>query len=358
MSRLEKLRHSVAKKELDVLVVSRPENRRYLSGFTGSAGWLIISNSIAYLVVDFRYVEQAKKEAPDFDVINIKGDFVDWLPKFLSDFGLKKAGFESDQVPFATYEKLFKTINDDGYQLHLIPASGLVESIRAIKEPEELKFITEAVELADAAFDQAKSILRPGMTEREVAWGLEKFLREKGSQAVPFDIIVASGHNAAMPHAKPSEQLILKNVPVVIDLGARVNGYCSDLTRTFIIGDGDKTFFKIYDIVLGAQLTALATIGAGINGDQADRLARTVIEQAKHGDAFGHGMGHGVGLETHESPRLGPNSSDLLVDGMVFTIEPGIYIAAWGGIRIEDTVVMENGKVKSLTRADKKANIC
>jgi Xaa-Pro aminopeptidase len=358
VSRLQKLRHSLAQKELDVLVVSQPENRRYLSGFTGSAGWLIISNSIAYLAVDFRYVEQAKKEAPDFNVIHVKDDMVRWLPKLLSDLGLKKAGFEADQVPFATYEKLLKTINDDGYRLQLIPASGLVESIRAVKEPEELGFITEAVELADAAFDHAKSMLRPGMTEKEVAWELEKFLREKGSQAVPFDIIVASGPNAALPHAKPSEQVLLKNTQVVIDLGARVNGYCSDLTRTFFIGNEDKTFSKIYDIVLGAQLTALATIGAGINGDQADRLARTVIEQAKYGDAFGHGLGHGVGLETHESPRLGPNSSDLLVDGMVFTIEPGIYVAAWGGVRIEDTVVMENGKVKSLTRADKKANIC
>jgi Xaa-Pro aminopeptidase len=357
VSRLQKLRHSIAKKGLDALVVSQPENRRYLSGFTGSAGWLIISDRNSYLAVDFRYVEQAKKETSDFDVIHIKGDMASWLPKFLSDFGLKKAGFEADQVSFAAHEKILKAMNDDGYQLELIPVSGLAESIRAVKEPEELKSITEAVELADAAFDQAKSMLRPGMTEKEVAWGLEKFIREKGSQAVPFDIIVASGPNSALPHAKPSEQLLLKNVPLVIDLGARVNGYCSDLTRTFIIGDGDETFYKIYDIVLGAQLTALATIVTGMNGDQADRLGRTVIEQAKYGDAFGHGLGHGVGLETHESPRLGPNSSDPLVDGMVFTIEPGIYIAGWGGVRIEDTVVMENGKMKSLTRADKKANI-
>jgi Xaa-Pro aminopeptidase len=357
VSRLQKLRHSLAQKGLDVLVVSQPENRRYLSGFTGSAGWLIISASIAYLAVDFRYIEQATKEAPDFEVIHVKGDIVGWLPKFLSDFGFKKAGFEGDQVAFAIHQRLLKTINDSSYQLELIPVSGLVESIRAVKEPEELKLITEAVELADTAFDQAKSILRSGMTEKEVAWGLERFLRDKGSQAVPFDIIVASGPNAALPHAKPSEQLLLKNVPVVIDLGARVNGYCCDLTRTFIIGDGNKTFSKIYDIVLGAQLTALATIIAGMSGDQADSLARTVIEQAKYGDNFGHGLGHGVGLETHESPRLGPNSSDVLVDGMVFTIEPGIYITGWGGVRIEDTVVMENGKVISLTRADKTANI-
>lgn len=357
MSRLQKLRHSLVQKELDVLVVSQPENRRYLSGFTGSAGWLIISNNIAYLALDFRYLEQAKRESPEFDVVQIKGDMIGWLLKFLTDFRFRKAGFEADNISFTTHERLLKTIDDDGYQLQLVPVSGLVESIRAIKEPEELQFITEAVKLADAAFDQAKSILRPGLTEKEVAWALEKFLREQGSQAVPFDIIVASGPNSALPHAKPSDQLLLQNVPVVIDLGARVNGYCSDLTRTFVIGDGDKTFFKIYDIVLGAQLTALATIKDGMNGDQADRMARTVIEQAKYNDSFGHGLGHGVGLETHESPRLGPSSSDLLVDSMVFTIEPGIYVAGWGGIRIEDTVVMQNGRVKSLTRADKKANI-
>jgi len=357
VSRLQKLRHSLAQKELDVLVVSQPENRRYLSGFTGSAGWLIVSQNSAYLAVDFRYVEQAKKESPDFEVIHIKGDMFGWFLKFLSDIGLKKAGFEADHISFATSQKLLKTIKDDGSQIELIPTAGLIESIRAIKEPEEIQLITEAVKLADAAFDHARSILRPGMTEKEAAWSLEKCLREKGSQTIPFDIIVASGPDAALPHAKPSEQPLLKNVPVVIDLGARVDGYCSDLTRTFIIGDGDKTFFKIYDIVLGAQLTALSNIIAGMDGNQADKLARTIIEQAKYNENFGHGLGHGVGLETHESPRLGAGSADLLIDNMVFTIEPGIYVPGWGGVRIEDTVVMENGKVKSLTRADKTANI-
>jgi Xaa-Pro aminopeptidase len=357
VSRLQQLRQSLVQKELEAFVVSQLENRRYLSGFNGSAGWLIISQNSAFLAVDFRYIEQAKKEARDFEVIHVKGDIVGWFPKFLSDLGFKKAGFEADHISFATCQKLLKTIKDDGLQIELIPTTGLVESIRALKEPVEIQFITDAVKLADAAFEHAKSILRPGMTEREAAWALEKFLREKGSQTLPFDIIVASGPNAALPHAKPSEQLILKNVPIVIDLGARLDGYCSDMTRTFIIGGGDKTFFKIYDIVLGAQLTALAGIKHSMEGNQADRLARTVIEQAKYKDNFGHGLGHGVGLETHESPRLGPGSSDLLIDSMVFTVEPGIYVTGWGGVRIEDTVVMENGKVKNLTRADKTATI-
>ena len=357
MSRLQKLRQSLAQKDFDALLVSRSENLRYLSGFNGSMGWLLVSDSKAYLAVDFRYVEQAKKEAPGVDVVRINGDMVSWLPKLASDLGFKKVGFEADQISFATHQRLCKTTKDEGYQLRLIATAGLVESIRAVKEPDELGFISEAVKLADAAFGRAKSVLRPGVSEKEAAWELEKFLREKGSEAVPFDIIVASGPNSALPHAKPSEQALLKNVPVIVDLGARVNGYCSDLSRTFFLGDGDKTFSKIYDIVLGAQLTAMATIEAGMNGDQADSLARAVIGQANYSDAFGHSLGHGVGLENHESPRLGPNSSDLLIDGMVFTIEPGIYIAGWGGVRIEDTVVMENGKVKTLTEADKTANI-
>jgi Xaa-Pro aminopeptidase len=354
VSRLQKLRQSIDQKELDVLVVSQPDNRYYISGFTGSAGRLIISNTDAYLAVDFRYVEQAKKESPGFTIVLVKGNILDWLPRFISELGFKKTGFEADQISFSTHQKLLQTINNDGLHIELIPTESLVESIRAIKEPGEQKFITKAVQMADAAFEQARTMLHPGVSEKEIAWELEKFLREKGSQAVPFDVIVASGPNAALPHARPSEKVILKNEPVIIDLGAKVNGYCSDLTRTFVIGDADKTFFKIYDIVLGAQLTALSNIVAGMNGDQADRLARTVIEQANYGDAFGHSLGHGVGLETHEAPRLGPNSSDILIDGMVFTIEPGIYIDGWGGIRIEDTVVMENGKVKSLTRAEKR----
>jgi len=356
MSRLQKLRQGLKQKELDVIVISQQENRRYLSGFTGSSGWLLISDSNAYLAVDFRYVEQARKEAPDFDVIHIKGDTATWLTKLTSDLGFKRVGFEADRLPFVIYQQLCKKIRDDGYQFQLIPTIGLVESIRAVKEPEELKLIAEAVKLADAAFDHATLVLRPGVSEKDVAWELEKFLREKGSETVPFDIIVASGPNSALPHARPSEQTILENVPVVVDLGARVNGYCSDLSRTFFLGDDDKTFSKIYDIVLGAQLTALATIGAGMNGDQADQLARTVIEQSDYGDAFGHGLGHGVGLEAHELPRLGPNSSDLLIDGMVFTVEPGIYIAGWGGVRIEDTVVMDEGKIKTLTMAEKVAH--
>ncbi len=357
MNRLHKLRQSLAQKELDALIVSHAENRRYISGFTGSTGWLLVSNSNACLAVDFRYLEQAKREAPDFEIIHVKGNMSNWLPKLASDFGFKRVGFEAEQVPFALYQQLCERIADSRCQLQLIPTTGLVSSLRVVKEPEELKFITRAVELADAAFAFVRTVIRSGVTEREIAWEVEKLLREKGSEPLPFNIIVASGPNSALPHAKPSERVVSEGEPILIDIGARANGYCSDLSRTFFLGENDKTFCKIYDIVLGAQLTALATIVGGMSGTQADRLARTVVEQSGYGDAFGHGLGHGVGLEAHESPLLSPDSSDMLVDDMVFTIEPGIYIDGWGGVRIEDTVVIKDGRVKSLTKADKTANI-
>jgi Xaa-Pro aminopeptidase len=209
------------------------------------------------------------------------------------------------------------------------------------------------VEITDDAFEYVSGIIDVGMSEEAVAWEIEKFLRENGSQAVPFDIIVASGPNSALPHAKPSPRPICAGEPVVIDIGARVGGYSSDLSRTICLGSPDDTFNKVYDIVLGAQLAALAIIKQGMTGDEADRLARTVIEEAGYGEAFGHGLGHGIGLASHEQPRLGPKSSERLTDGMVFTIEPGIYLAGWGGVRVEDVILMEEGKVRVMSKARK-----
>lgn len=358
MNRLEKLRRKFSEGELDAILISQPENRHYLSGFTGSTGWLLISASNAFLAVDFRYVERAKREAPNLEIIQVKGELGDWFPGVVSNLGFKRVGVEANHLTFASDRQLTEELKRKQLQLQIIPTTGLVESLRALKEPEELELITKAVELADAAFEYAKSIIRPGIMEKEMAWELERFLRERGSETLPFDLIVASGSNSALPHAKPSEHLILPGEPVLIDIGAKVDGYCSDLSRTLYLGKPDETFSRVYDVVLGAQLTALAIIGNGISGDQADRIARVVIEQAGYGEAFGHGLGHGVGLAAHESPRLGPNSSDLLSDTMVFTVEPGVYVAGWGGVRIEDMVVIEKGKTQVLTKAKKILETC
>jgi len=357
LNRLQKLRCIIAEKGLDALLVSQPENLRYLSGFTGSSGWLIISDTHGILATDFRYTEQAEKETTDFEVTEVKGELTHWLPQVIADLGWQRLGFEANYISFAIYQQLREAMKTKQLDLELIPTTGLVEHLRSIKEPGELEFIVKAVELVDAAFGKAESIIHPGMIEREAAWEIEKFLRQKGSEGMPFEIIVASGPNSALPHAKPTERVLHSGEPVLIDMGARINGYCSDFSRTLCLGKELKPasyqLSAIYDIVLEAQLTAIDKIESGIGGAEADHLARAIIEQAGYGNAFGHGLGHGVGLAVHESPTLGPNSSDLLTDGMVFTIEPGIYINGWGGVRIEDMVTMEKGKVRVLTKAKK-----
>jgi Xaa-Pro aminopeptidase len=353
IKRLRKLRTSIAENGLDAILFSQPENRRYLSGFTGSSGWLLISGQNAILATDFRYVAQAKGELPDFEIIRTKGELCDWLPGLVSDLGWHKLGFEANFISYEGHHKLSEVMKTNQVNIELVPTTGIVEQLRSIKEPEELRFITKAVELVDAAFEQAKAVIRPGITEKEAAWEIEKILRQEGSEGIPFEIIVASGPNSALPHARPTEKTICSGEPVLIDMGARISGYCSDFTRTLFLGKADKMFREIYNIVLKAQTTAIEGIESGMDASQADRLARSIIEQAGYGDAFGHGLGHGVGLAVHEFPMLGPSSSDSLADGMVFTTEPGIYLVGQGGVRIEDMVVLENGKVRVLTKAKK-----
>jgi len=347
--RLEKLHQKLDENGLDAILISQAGNRRYLSGFTGSAGFLLVTEKSAILATDFRYTEQAQAQAPDFEIFRSEGEPEKWLPDLISSLGVKRVGFEANDISFSTYRKLIATEGEK----ELVPTEELVESLRAIKDETELEFITKAVELTDAVFEQVAPKIQPGMKEKEVAWEIEKSLREKGSESVPFDLIVASGPNSAWPHAKPSDRALLPGEPVVIDIGARCEGYSGDLSRTIFIGNEDKTFAKIYDLVLGAQLTAIATIEAGMSGEQADALARTVIEQGGYGEAFGHGLGHGIGLAPHELPRLGRESSTVLSNGMVFTIEPGIYVKGWGGVRIEDVVVLEKGKARVLSQAKK-----
>ena len=352
-SRLGKLRDLLIHNELDAILISQGENRRYLSGFTGSAGSLLISQNTAILATDFRYVEQANAEAPEFEIVRIADDLSKWFPGLVSDPGIRNLGFEETDLPYSTYRQLAAATEEGEKIIRLVPTKSLVESLRAVKDEAELGYLAEAAALADAALEDVLPKISPGISEKELAWRLESFVRENGSEPLPFDVIVASGPNSALPHAKPTNRAIQGSEPVVIDIGARVRGYCGDISRTICLGNEDSTFARIYDIVLGAQLTAMATVQSSMGGEQADQLARTVITQAGHGDAFGHGLGHGVGLAAHEEPRLGPRSQSVLADGMVFTIEPGIYITGWGGVRIEDMVVLENGKARPLTRASK-----
>jgi Xaa-Pro aminopeptidase len=351
-NRIQKLRQGLDEKQIDGIFISQPENRRYLSDFDGSAGFLLITAKDKILATDFRYTSQAKNQAHDYEIFVTTNDISNWFPPLIAELNLKRLGFEAGHVSFALHRQLCDILNKGKTQIKLIPVEGMVESLRIVKEPEEIELITKAAEIADAAMEYIQDKIQPGMTEKEAAWEIEKFMRERGSQTIPFDIIVASGKNSALPHARPSTKAISRGEPIMIDIGARIEGYSSDLSRTICLGT-PGTFKKLYDIVLGAQLGAIAIIKEGMTGAEADSLSRVIIEEAGYAEAFGHGLGHGIGLAPHESPRLGPNSPDKLADGMVFTIEPGIYLDGWGGVRTEDLVIMEKGKVREISNAKK-----
>jgi len=235
----------------------------------------------------------------------------------------------------------------------LVPTDGFVETMRVIKEPEEIEMLDRAVALGDAAFEHVAAMVEPGWTEKQVAWEIEKYAREHGAQGLSFPTIVAAGPWGAMPHAQPRDHVIESGDGVVIDMGVSLDGYMSDLTRTIVVGEPDDKFKQIYDIVLTAQLTAEELLRTGMEGSEGHMLAHRVIQEAGYGDYFGHGLGHGVGLQIHESPRLSRASDDIIEDGMVVTVEPGIYLPGWGGIRIEDMGYMKDGKYVNFTTAPK-----
>ena len=352
-NRLHKIREKLPEKRIDGIIISQPENRFYLSGFNGTAGYLIVTGDKSILATDFRYTEQAANQAPDYEIIRIKGNLDEWFPNLIKRLNIRRLGFESQQVTHEEYRRYRSAFKKAGLPVWLIATSDIVEDLRTIKNSDEIRCIEKAVAICDKAYTQVESKITPGMTEEQVAWELEKSLRENGSEVLPFEIIVASGPNAALPHHQSSERIVQDNEPVLIDMGARYGGYASDLTRTLFTGKPDDTFLKIYKTVLDAQETAVSIIKEKMIGHTADNVARKIIDDAGYGDMFGHSLGHGIGLAAHELPHVSPDSKHRLTDGMVFTVEPGIYISGWGGIRIEDTVVMENGKTRAITQARK-----
>ena len=353
--KLQKLREKLDEEELDGILITSPENRRYMSGFTGSAGWLLVSRDEATLATDFRYVEQAGNQAPDFNIHRTQRG-LGWFPEWTAEHGVKRIGFESQDVTVSVHGAFLKAVEEaeNSNNPELVPTSGIVEKLRIFKDANELALLSEAIRIADEAIDEVGPRIEPGITEEGVAWELEKAMRERGAEMISFDTIVGAGANGALPHHRADETVIKPNDAIVIDMGAKYQGYCSDLTRTFFVGEPDEKFREIYNIVLQAQLEAEAQVTAGMTGKECDAIARDIITDAGHGDEFGHSLGHGVGLAVHEYPHVGPTAEeDVLEDGMVFTIEPGIYIPGWGGVRIEDIVVMENGKARVISKAHK-----
>ncbi len=349
--RLTEVRRLLEAKNLPALLVVQAENRRYLSGFTGSAGQLLITPTRAILATDFRYWEQSAKQAPDFTVYQAKGSLKDYLSGLIAEAGNPaRIGFESNTVTMAQYQEMQKAAP----QVEWGGVNGLIENVRAVKDADELALTQKTIDLAEDGLRYLLSILKPGMTEKEAAWELEKYLRERGADALSFDTIIASGPNAALPHHDPSERVLQANEPVTIDWGAAIDGYRSDLTRTIVLGKPDAKFREIYAIVLRAQLNAIDNIKAGQTGKEADAFGRDVIVAAGYGDNFGHGLGHGVGLAVHEQPRASYTVEDeRLPANSILTVEPGIYLPGWGGVRIEDMILVKEGGNELLSHFEK-----
>jgi Xaa-Pro aminopeptidase len=365
--RIARLREKMAANGFDGFLVGCPiedtfhiagMNRRYLSGFTGSMGWLMITAGAQFIAVDFRYFEQAERESPAFTLFPTTGGLEKWFPTLVGEAGLsgKKIGFEKSDLSVATANIIQKTISDmpENDRPKIVGGPPLVAQLREFKEPEEVETLQRAVDVGDAAFTHVAERLEPGWTEKHVAWEIEKHARENGAEFMSFPTIVAAGPHGAMPHAMPTDYAIQAGDPVVIDMGVIVDGYCSDLTRTVVCGGNPSPkFLKVYDIVHTAQLTAEELIRAGMTGHEAHMLAHNVIAEAGYGENFGHGLGHGVGLQVHEAPRLAKTAQDELADGQVVTVEPGVYLTGEFGVRIEDQCVIENGKIRAMSKAPK-----
>ncbi len=354
--RVAALRLRLAERGLDAIILTKPEDCRYLSGFTGSSGpaaMLLVSADRTALATDFIHFEQATQEAPGFAIIEAGGSSRRFTELLSAGPRPAKVGFEADVVSVSELGRLSAEAEKAGVEL--VPTEGIVGALRMVKDEEEISCVLRAAFVADTAMQHIAACLHPGMTEKEAAWEAERCLRGAGSQPLPFEVIVASGPNAALPHARPADRPISEGEPIIIDIGARWKGYCSDLSRTLCLGPGPERLRAVHNIVLQAQAAALDGIRAGMTGAQADGIARALIDAAGYREAFGHGLGHGVGLEVHEGPRLSLGSADIIEENMVFTVEPGVYIAGWGGVRIEDTVVIRNGRAQPLTRAGKGA---
>jgi Xaa-Pro aminopeptidase len=325
--------------ELDALLVSEPANLRYVTGFTGSNGFALVGRDVRRFVTDFRYVEQAKAEVPDFDREQGPQELLGALSGLA---GVTRLGFDEAHLTVRAFKRLRELLPEG---VELVPAAGIVEAARAVKEPGEVLRIGAAAALVDEIYGWLLEWGIVGRTEREVAVALEHEMRIRGASGPSFDSIVASAEHGALPHATPRDVAIAAGTLVTIDIGAVLDGYCSDCTRTWATGPVSDELAEIHALVLRAQVTALDAVRPGPTGRELDAVARDVIGAAGHAEHFGHGLGHGVGLVTHEAPRLARTAEARLEPGNVVTVEPGVYVPGVGGVRIEDLVVVtENGR--------------
>jgi len=347
-SRVQRLRRSLAEDDLAALVVFDPRNVRYLTGFTGSAGVVIVRPDEVLLVSDFRYRLQAAAQAPGARFVEPEGQLRDVLPSLLSGLD-STVGVEPGHLTVEQWRRLEGALDDVPHGF----TEGSVDRLRMIKEPAEVEAIRTAAAIVVGVLEYLGGLSVIGRTERMVALDLEMWVRTHGSEAVPFPYIVATGPRGAMPHAETSDAVLRPGDLLVVDIGAQVDGYASDVTRTFAVGSVGAEERALHALVLEAQEAARGMAHAGLPCAELDKVARGVIEAAGKGELFKHGLGHGVGLDVHEEPRVSSQSTDILQAGMVVTIEPGVYVPNRGGVRIEDTVLLTETGIEVLSECDR-----
>ncbi len=351
MDNYKKVQDIIGKLQLDAVLISNGNNMHYISGFTGETGYVYVSGSRHAVITDFRYTIQAELEAEGYEVITIGANgYEEVINELIAADRVSRLGFEAEELLYSKYQDLKEKLRN----VELVPMKDEITRLRRIKTPRELENIRRAEEIGDRVFTDILDFIQPGMTELEVAARIEYLLKLYGGQRTSFPAIVASGINSSMPHAVPTTKRLEKGDFLTMDFGCVYEGYCSDMTRTIVIGKASDKQKEIYQLVLDAQLAALETIRAGLKGWEVDKVARDMIYGAGYEGCFGHGLGHSVGLFIHESPRLSPTEEEILQVGMTETVEPGIYIKGFGGVRIEDLVVVTETGCDNFTRSDKK----
>ena len=348
-NRIKKIREIINDSEFDSLLIDSDVNRFYLTNFTGSAGRVLFTPENEYFISDFRYTEQAVNQTDGYKIVELNKDVVESINDILQRDGTEKLGFESKTVNYYQYGKYDEKFKD----IELISTEDLVKDLRMIKEENEIEMIKKAIEISDKAYEHILDFIEPGMTEKEVALELEIFQKKLGGSKNAFDFIVASGKRSSMPHGVASDKVIKENELITLDFGTFYKGYCSDMTRTFVLGEANQKQKEIYNKVLEAQLAVIDKIKAGMSGVEADKIARDIIEDAGYGDNFGHGLGHGIGVEVHEGPTVSYKSEDVLKENSIVTDEPGIYIKDWGGVRIEDDLLITKDGCEVLNSSPK-----
>lgn len=353
-NRLSRFREQLKSQSLESMVIMQPENRRYLSHFSGSTGWLLISDEHAVIMADFRYWEQIRHQCPDFELFKLDNKVPNAFPLALAENVERlhlsgQMGFEADFVPFGLHEQVAATVKGVEFK----PVKDLIEQLRIVKDSAEVDAIREAARIADEALEAVREMVKPGVTEQELAAHLQFQMKLRGADKESFDTIVASGPNGALPHARPTERAFGGGEMVTIDFGATWRGYNSDMTRTLWTTGVSEELADIYRLVRKAQQTALEALRPGLSCSGADAIARQIIADAGHGEHFGHGLGHGVGLAVHEMPWLSRRDDTVLREGMVVTVEPGVYVPGVGGVRIEDMAVITGDGYEVLTRTPK-----